>query len=197
MKNLVDERFGKLVVVRAVGRAVNRGVIWEAKCDCGTIVRASQIYRRKACRKCANKRKPKHGHTLNGQQSRIYRSWAMMLQRCKANGANPHHGDRGIRVCKRWRAFENFLSDMGERPERTTIDRIDGKRNYVPGNCRWATQSEQSRNRTSVLLTVELAKEALRRLRKGEKTRAIAKVLGVSRDSIKSLSCGRSWKELQ
>jgi hypothetical protein len=71
-----------------------------------------------------------------------------MQQRCDNpnNDAYRHYGGRGIKVCERWRKFENFLADMGERPDKTSLDRIDTNGNYEPSNCRWATRKQQMGN---------------------------------------------------
>ncbi len=92
----------------------------------------------------------RHGHRSKyGKTSPTYQSWQNMKTRC----LNPNYprfknwGGRGIRVCERWMDFENFLADMGEKPEGLTLDRIDNDGDYEPGNCRWATRKQQVQNR--------------------------------------------------
>lgn len=104
---------------------------------------------------------PKHGHGWP-KKSRTYLSWQEMKRRCR-NPKAPWfelYGGRGISVCERWDKFENFLADMGERPDGRTLERIESNGNYEPGNCRWATPGEQNRN-TSRNIWVDVDGERL------------------------------------
>lgn len=85
-----------------------------------------------------------------------YKTWVWMKSRCQnmKAGNYKYYGGRGITVCARWSVFDNFLHDMGKKPEGMSLDRIDNDGNYHPDNCRWATQQEQTRNtRMSKFLT--------------------------------------------
>lgn len=92
----------------------------------------------------------KHGYAA-GRIAKVYRVWCTMKERCQ----NPNHdhykdyGGRGIRVCDRWQGFQNFISDMGDRPEGLTLERINNDGNYEPLNCKWATRAEQGANKRS------------------------------------------------
>jgi hypothetical protein len=91
----------------------------------------------------------RHGHGRRGHRTPTYQCWLSMRARCW----NPRHaryadyGGRGIVIDPRWWTFTGFLTDMGERPEGHTLDRIDSSGPYAPGNCRWADASLQNRNR--------------------------------------------------
>lgn len=129
----------------------------------------------------------RHGHTRGGRTSPTWRSWNAMHQRCEqpSHEAFARYGGRGIRVCDRWRVFENFLADMGIRPEGMSIDRIDPNGHYEPSNCRWATRTEQARNRRD---TVKVIANGV-----VESAAAVTARLGLTRDRVASrLSAGMS-----
>lgn len=144
------ERFGRLIVLHSDGsRNGNRA--FACQCDCGGVV--SEVL---GCNLRSGRtvscgcRKTTHGHA----GTRTYRSWAAARYRCTDPDRPDYdrYGGRGIAFCSRWRepdgrGFLNFLADMGERPEGTSIDRIDPDGNYEPDNCRWATAVEQRANR--------------------------------------------------
>src|SRR5574343_620397 len=78
-----------------------------------------------------------------------YRLWTEMRGRCENenNDTYESYGGRGIKVCKRWNSFPNFITDMGDRPRGHSMDRIDVNGNYEPSNCRWADAITQANNK--------------------------------------------------
>ena len=87
--------------------------------------------------------------TMHVRLHPLYATWSTMRQRCfdRKHQAYRFYGKRGITICEQWNDFWQFVADMGPKPEGTSIDRIDNDGNYEPGNCRWATASQQQKNR--------------------------------------------------
>jgi hypothetical protein len=155
--DLKGKVFGRLTVLKDVGREKHSGcVLWQCQCECGQTTTVDSAHLRNGHTKScgcllqewgkSGKAHYRHGHS---SPSPTYQSWSHMKTRC----SNPtqdnyyRYGEIGITVCKRWLKFENFLEDMGERPEGTTLGRYKDKGNYKQTNCSWQTPEEQGANK--------------------------------------------------
>lgn len=164
LTDLTGRVFGRLTVVGFSERRGNK-YYWHCTCSCGSeaIVERSKLKSAtrptQSCgcltREATRERSTVHGHNRAHKPSPEYNSWRAMMQRC----TNPRdkfwhrYGGRGIRVCERWHAFENFLADMGEKPSpKHSVDRVNNDGNYEPSNCRWASTTEQSGNTSAARL---------------------------------------------
>lgn len=166
--NLKGMRFGKLTVSNRHSNKTGHGVLWSCRCECGNrryvLTKNLNSGSSSACKVCAKGifRDKKCSHGMKG--TAVYYIWAGMKSRCHytKNCSYPDYGGRGIKVCKRWFKFENFYKDMGDIPKGKQLDRKNTNGNYSKRNCRWATTTEQSRNRRISLKKnppIELAKK--------------------------------------
>ncbi len=158
---LLNKRFGRLVVVSFNGLDWRGKARWDCRCDCGNekVVSASNLENH-STRSCGcialeliSARNLSHGHTSGGRVSNEYIAYRGAKVRC----SNPNYPEsryymgRGIEF--RFKNFEEFFAELGHRPSpKHSLDRIDNNGHYEKGNVRWATQSEQSRNRRKQLL---------------------------------------------
>lgn len=190
----IGQRFGRWTVISDVPRNDSlSNACWNVRCECGATGFIKGIALRNgessACMSC--------GHADHGMtNTKVWRAWAGMRSRCRDPKRKDYCG-RGISVCERWEAFENFLADMGEPPtSKHSLDRVDVNGNYEPGNCRWATITQQIRNRRCTVTTEQIALEILGRFEHGESCPSIAVRLGWQRAKVIDVVLGAAWREL-
>ena len=146
--SLLVLRFGGLTV-QPNGRRLAKWVCRCLVCGSTTVVLGNHLHtghiKSCGCKRPRHSRKPrKHGMSHHP----TYQSWTSMWSRCsnEKDTGWKRYGGRGIRVCDRWREFENFLAGMGERPPGHSLERRDNEGDYEPNNTRWATPAEQAKN---------------------------------------------------
>jgi hypothetical protein len=152
-------KYGRLTVTDFdQQKSTKKRKFWICICECGNTktINADNLNggRTKSCG-CLNtenqliqaKKRKKWGKKLLPTRH----VWQLMIRRCYNSKDNVycHYGARGISVCDRWHEFENFLKDMGVKPEKLSLERKNVNENYCPENCCWATPKEQARNRTN------------------------------------------------
>ncbi len=155
--HMIGEKHGRLTVLREVPNMQGMRS-YLCLCECGQEkVVLEKALRSGDTRSCGclqveaiRQRATKHGATQAGCVTPEYRTWKCMWSRvrCTSGRTYKNYAERGITVCERWKSFEAFLADMGPKPSpKHSIDRVNNDGNYEPGNCRWATPSQQLCNR--------------------------------------------------
>lgn len=154
---LIGRRFGRLTITGEGerGRFPSGGTYrkWLCQCDCGKQV---EVHTRSltsgdtsSCG-CFQRERASQANLTHGKsETPTFRIWARMWTRCTNKNQEDwkSYGGRGIKVCARWKSFEAFLEDMGERPGDLTLERKDNDGDYSPDNCCWATRSQQNKNK--------------------------------------------------
>lgn len=146
------KRYGRLRVLARAGVDTFRNILWECLCDCGkkAVVKSTTLIpgSRRSCG-CLRRLTVIGRNLTHGLSStKTYHSWISMRSRIGGKRGGHHFRYYAhVDMDPRWVRFENFLADMGKRPDGKTLDRINPNLGYWPKNCRWATMKEQAQNR--------------------------------------------------
>src|ERR1017187_5031240 len=194
-----DQRFGRLVVLEQIIEN-GKNSRWLCQCDCGnkTITgRPNLIQKKSFSCGCYNSEKTKEYFTQHGMtETKTYKAWEYMKTRCLNEKCKSYknYGERGITICEQWRnSFENFIQDMGERPDGYSLERINNNLGYSKENCKWIPRGHQSKNRRGCLTRKEV--EEVREMLEQRKYPQveIAKKFNVTPSCISCLKKGKTW----
>lgn len=149
---MITQTFGRLIVESKS----EKSRYWRCRCACGAYKEVRQDHLKTgktlSCG-CLASEKTSIRNSENAKHrlcdTSTYKSWQSMRTRClnKNSDQYPDYGARGISICSRWNSFENFFEDMGHRPDKTTVDRIDNEKGYEKSNCQWSTMQAQENNK--------------------------------------------------
>lgn len=153
--NLVNQRFGRWLVLSQSGKTKHGNLMWECKCECGTIAKLAGGSLRSGlsvscgCYKIEQTVKYQTKHGLS--KSPLYSCWTGLVDRCTnpKNKKYADYGQRGIRVCNEW--FQDFMvfyrwAIANDWQTGLQIDRSNNDGNYEPNNCRFVSNRENSLN---------------------------------------------------
>lgn len=157
--DIANKRFNRLLVIEKKHKNKHGAYQWLCVCDCGnkTYAASSDLKsgKKKSCG-CMVAEKARINNYIHGHATEVdgrtptYVSWRNMINRCSREYEKSfkYYGAKGIKVCDEWlNSFEQFLSDMGERPDGCTLDRKDNEKDYCPENCIWSSLNKQARNK--------------------------------------------------
>lgn len=166
MSRLIDltgQRFGRWTVIRKTDERQSKSVMWECRCDCGTVRLVNSANLRKgltySCGCYNSEKAAKHCKDMSKHdmyRDRLYRVWSGMKARCETQNAGNYknYGARGITVCDEWQEFIPFYEwamangyNKNAPYGKCTLDRIDVNGNYCPENCRWVDMKIQNNNK--------------------------------------------------